>query len=278
MVVLNRIYTRTGDDGTTALGSGERRPKYDLRVSAYGTVDETNAAIGVARLHLSTMPALDAMLGLIQNDLFDLGADLSVPQREGKAERLRVVASQVERLEKDMRGESLAAVSQALLLDLEQAFSAHRNRDGQRASELWAEEHARLSPLPAAPFVVSRMTPVEVSSQALVKVEGACYSVPSRWARLPAAAYIGVDQIRLVCLNESVTHPRVRPGGRQGVLPRLFAGAGAQAQGGAPGGAGTGGRTGRTLERRLAAVVRRSRRARSRAGVSAAVRRGLPAW
>ena len=102
MVVLNRIYTRTGDDGTTALGSGERRPKYDLRVSAYGTVDETNAVIGVARLHLADARELDAMLGLIQNDLFDLGADLAVPQREGKAERLRVVSSQVERLERDI--------------------------------------------------------------------------------------------------------------------------------------------------------------------------------
>jgi cob(I)alamin adenosyltransferase len=99
MVVLNRIYTRTGDDGTTALGSGERRPKYDLRVSAYGTVDETNAVIGVARLHLTDARELDAMLGLIQNDLFDLGADLSVPQREGK-----VVSSQVERLERDIDG------------------------------------------------------------------------------------------------------------------------------------------------------------------------------
>jgi cob(I)alamin adenosyltransferase len=104
MVVLNRIYTRTGDDGTTALGSGERRPKYDLRVSAYGTVDETNAVIGVARLHLTDARELDAMLGLIQNDLFDLGADLAVPQREGKAERLRVVSSQVERLERDIDG------------------------------------------------------------------------------------------------------------------------------------------------------------------------------
>ena len=102
MVILNRIYTRTGDDGTTALGSGERRPKHDLRVAAYGTVDETNAAIGVARLHLQELPDLDAMLGLIQNDLFDLGADLAVPQREGKAERLRVVPSQVERLERDI--------------------------------------------------------------------------------------------------------------------------------------------------------------------------------
>jgi cob(I)alamin adenosyltransferase len=102
MVVLNRIYTRTGDDGTTALGSGERRPKYDLRVSAYGAVDETNAAIGVARLYLSNARELDPMLGLIQNDLFDLGADLAVPQREGKAERLRMVSSQVERLERDI--------------------------------------------------------------------------------------------------------------------------------------------------------------------------------
>jgi cob(I)alamin adenosyltransferase len=102
MVVLNRIYTRTGDDGTTALGNGERRPKFDLRVSAYGTVDETNAAIGVVRLHLAGAPEIEAMLGLIQNDLFDLGADLAVPQREGKAERLRVVASQVDRLERDI--------------------------------------------------------------------------------------------------------------------------------------------------------------------------------
>ena len=102
MVVLNRIYTRTGDDGSTALGSGERRPKYDLRIAAYGTVDETNAAIGVARLHLKDAREIDAMLGLIQNDLFDLGADLAVPQREGKAERLRVVSSQVERLERDI--------------------------------------------------------------------------------------------------------------------------------------------------------------------------------
>jgi cob(I)alamin adenosyltransferase len=101
MVVLNRIYTRTGDDGTTALGSGERRPKYDLRVAAYGTVDETNAAIGVARLHVEEA-TLDAMLGMIQNDLFDLGADLAVPQRDGKAERLRVLSSQVERLERDI--------------------------------------------------------------------------------------------------------------------------------------------------------------------------------
>jgi cob(I)alamin adenosyltransferase len=102
MVVLNRIYTRTGDDGSTALGSGERRPKYDLRIAAYGTVDETNAALGVVRLHIADIPDLNAMLGRIQNDLFDLGADLAVPQRDGKAERLRVLSSQVDRLEAEI--------------------------------------------------------------------------------------------------------------------------------------------------------------------------------
>jgi cob(I)alamin adenosyltransferase len=101
MVVLNRIYTRTGDDGTTALGNGERRPKYDLRVSSYGAVDETNAVIGIARLHTAGSP-VDAMLARIQNDLFDVGADLCVPEREGKAERLRITPAQVEHLEADI--------------------------------------------------------------------------------------------------------------------------------------------------------------------------------
>ncbi|MDR6952423.1 cob(I)alamin adenosyltransferase [Ancylobacter sp. 3268] len=104
MVVLNRIYTRTGDDGTTALGSGERRPKHDLRIAAYGTVDETNALIGVARLHLAAHPDMDAMLARIQNDLFDLGADLSTPDDgvDRGFEPLRIVASQVARLERDI--------------------------------------------------------------------------------------------------------------------------------------------------------------------------------
>lgn len=104
MVVLNRIYTRTGDDGSTALGSGERRPKYDLRVAAYGTVDETNAVIGIARLDLADEPEVDAILVRVQNDLFDLGADLAVPENSGAVDkqRLRVVDSQVERLEADI--------------------------------------------------------------------------------------------------------------------------------------------------------------------------------
>ena len=103
MVVLNRIYTRTGDDGTTALGTGERRPKYDLRVAAYGTVDELNAAIGLARLHMGGAPEMDAMLARIQNDLFDLGADLCTPDTgEGGRARLRVSDAQTSRLEAEI--------------------------------------------------------------------------------------------------------------------------------------------------------------------------------
>lgn len=101
MVKLNRIYTRTGDKGTTGLVSGPRRFKHDLRVEAYGTVDETNATIGIARLHTGDHADLDAMLASIQNDLFDLGADLAAPDT-GEAlswEPLRIVASQVTRIE-----------------------------------------------------------------------------------------------------------------------------------------------------------------------------------
>jgi cob(I)alamin adenosyltransferase len=104
MVVLNRIYTRTGDDGTTALGSGERRKKYDLRIAAYGTVDELNAAIGLARLHTGADRLLDPMLARIQNDLFDAGADLCSPNK-GRGlggERLAIVETQVERLEREI--------------------------------------------------------------------------------------------------------------------------------------------------------------------------------
>jgi cob(I)alamin adenosyltransferase len=104
MVVLNKIYTRTGDDGTTALGTGERRKKYDLRIAAYGAVDEVNAAIGVARLHTASDPELDGALARIQNDLFDLGADLCTPGR-GKGPggaRLTVTDNQVAWLEAEI--------------------------------------------------------------------------------------------------------------------------------------------------------------------------------
>lgn len=99
MVRLNRIYTRTGDDGTTGLVDGSRLPKHALRIAAYGTVDEANAIIGIVRLH--TDGDTDAALGRIQNDLFDLGADLATPDlhREGA---LRVTPLQVERLEQEI--------------------------------------------------------------------------------------------------------------------------------------------------------------------------------
>jgi cob(I)alamin adenosyltransferase len=104
MVVLSKIYTRTGDDGTTALGSGRRVSKYDLRVEAYGTLDETNAAIGLARLYTREAELeLDVMLARIQNDLFDLGADLCYPDETKDARgRLQVSDAQVERLEREI--------------------------------------------------------------------------------------------------------------------------------------------------------------------------------
>jgi cob(I)alamin adenosyltransferase len=101
MVVLNRIYTRTGDDGTTALGSGARRKKYDLRVEAYGTVDEVNAVIGLVRLHTQGS-ALDEALGRIQNDLFDVEADLCLAEKGPGGARLTVTDAQVAWLETEI--------------------------------------------------------------------------------------------------------------------------------------------------------------------------------
>lgn len=105
MVVLNKIYTKTGDDGTTALGSGERRPKFDLRVEAYGTVDETNSVLGLVRLHTAAeAPEIDAVLERIQNDLFDLGADLATPDtgEDLGYEPLRITDQQVSALEAEI--------------------------------------------------------------------------------------------------------------------------------------------------------------------------------
>src|SRR5688572_10776484 len=106
MVVLNRIYTRTGDDGTTSLGSGDRRKKYDLRVAAYGTLDEVNAVVGMVRLHTqgdaSLDPALDRAIGRIQNDLFDVEADLCLSEKGPGGARLTVTDAQVEWLEQEI--------------------------------------------------------------------------------------------------------------------------------------------------------------------------------
>ncbi len=107
MVKLNKIYTRTGDDGTTGLVSGARRRKDDLRIAACGDIDETNAAVGLARLYSALiLPELDAILGRVQNDLFDLGADIATPDHDADLgyEPLRIVSGQVERLEQEIDG------------------------------------------------------------------------------------------------------------------------------------------------------------------------------
>ena len=104
MVTLNRIYTRTGDKGRTRLATGQTVSKADPRVETYGAVDETNACLGLARLHTGTDPEFDALLGRIQNELFDLGADLSTPPKPGEADGavLRVSDGQVENLEREI--------------------------------------------------------------------------------------------------------------------------------------------------------------------------------
>jgi cob(I)alamin adenosyltransferase len=104
MVKLTRIYTRTGDAGETSLATGERLRKSHPRVESYGAVDETNASIGLVRLHTAGEPALDAMLARVQNELFDLGADLATPRRgvrEGVT-ALRITDAQVKRLEREI--------------------------------------------------------------------------------------------------------------------------------------------------------------------------------
>ena len=118
MVHLTRIYTRGGDKGETSLGNGERVPKHDLRVAAYGTVDEANAVLGLARLHTHDDAGADSMLARIQNDLFDLGADLCTPEKTApKYPPLRILDAQVDRLEReiDSMNETLAPLTSFIL-------------------------------------------------------------------------------------------------------------------------------------------------------------------
>ncbi|MEP0322347.1 cob(I)yrinic acid a,c-diamide adenosyltransferase [Bauldia litoralis] len=162
MVVLNKIYTRTGDDGTTALGTGERRPKYDLRFQAIGTIDELNATIGLARVHAAA-GALDPMLARIQNDLFDLGADLAVPQDEAKQrERLRIIETQVARLEAeiDALNDALAPLTSFILPGGSPlAAATHFARTvARRAERIMVELDAREPLNPAAVTYVNRLS------------------------------------------------------------------------------------------------------------------------
>ena len=151
MVRLTRIYTRGGDTGETSLGDGSRVPKHALRVAAYGTVDEANAAIGVARLHIEAEAEADAMLGPIQNDLFDLGADLCTPEagrRSGGA--LRISAAQVERLEHeiDIMNASLRPLDSFILPGGSAAAAyLHLARTTTRRAERLVSELAQKEPV-----------------------------------------------------------------------------------------------------------------------------------
>jgi cob(I)alamin adenosyltransferase len=118
MVKLNKIYTKTGDDGTTGLVRGPRRMKYDLRIDCYGTVDEANSFIGLARLHTGSMPKLDRLLSRVQNDLFDVGSDLATPGQDPEGvQSLRITAGQIAWLEEqiDAYNEGIAPLKSFVL-------------------------------------------------------------------------------------------------------------------------------------------------------------------
>lgn len=168
MVKLNKIYTRTGDDGTTGLVDGARVNKDEARVAAFGTVDEANAVIGLARLHTHMLPEADAMLARIQNDLFDLGADLATPgaQFELPDEKmpwaLRVQAVQVARLEQeiDAMNADLEPLNSFILPGGSPASAyLHLARTVVRRAERLAVTAARASTLnPAALHYLNRLS------------------------------------------------------------------------------------------------------------------------
>lgn len=164
MVVLNKIYTRTGDKGDTALGNGTRVPKQSTRVNAYGTVDETNATVGLARLHAEGN--MDAALARIQNDLFDLGADLCRPDhdQDDQAEYppLRVTGAQVTRLETeiDTMNVDLAAL-RSFILPGGSPLAAHLHlcRTVSRRAERLAVDLAAQEPVnPACITYLNRLS------------------------------------------------------------------------------------------------------------------------
>ncbi|SLN18772.1 Cob(I)yrinic acid a,c-diamide adenosyltransferase [Aquimixticola soesokkakensis] len=164
MVVLNKIYTRTGDAGDTALGNGNRVKKYAPRVEAYGTVDETNATVGLARVHSSA--DMDAALARIQNDLFDLGADLCRPDHDKDAQAdyppLRVTDTQVARLEAEIDAlNSALSPLRSFILPGGSALSAqlHLSRTVARRAERLCVELAALEPVnPAAVKYLNRLS------------------------------------------------------------------------------------------------------------------------
>ncbi len=161
MVKLNRIYTRTGDDGSTGLVDGGRRTKDDARIAAYGTVDEANSVIGLARLHAE--PALDAMLARIQNDLFDVGADLATPGDDGpEGPNLRATPAQVARLEAeiDAMNATLSPLTSFILPGgTPAAAHLHLARTVVRRAERLAVTTARAEPVnPCAIHYLNRLS------------------------------------------------------------------------------------------------------------------------
>jgi cob(I)alamin adenosyltransferase len=160
MVKLTRIYTRGGDKGQTSLVGGDRVPKHDPRVAAFGTVDETNAVIGLARLH--TTGDADAMLGRIQDDLFDLGADLGNQSEDLSDATLRIVAAQVSRLEAEidaMNGELASLTSFVLPGGTPAAAFLHQARTVCRRAERLATELAEMAPVnPEAVRYLNRLS------------------------------------------------------------------------------------------------------------------------
>lgn len=148
MVKLDRIYTRGGDGGETSLGDGSRVAKHAVRVDAYGTVDEANAILGIARLYLDADE--DAMVMRIQNDLFDLGADLCVPPSERRPEALRIVQAQIDRLEQeiDSMNETLAPLTSFILPGGSAAAAhLHHARTVVRRAERLTSALAKTEPL-----------------------------------------------------------------------------------------------------------------------------------
>ncbi|CAO3429873.1 cob(I)yrinic acid a,c-diamide adenosyltransferase [Azospirillum argentinense] len=163
MVKLTRIYTRGGDRGQTSLGDGRRVAKHDPRVAAYGTVDEANAVIGLVRLHTADQPETDAMLARIQNDLFDLGADLCTPEAEDPAyPPLRILESQVDRLEAeiDAMNADLAPLNSFILPGGSPAAAhLHLARTVVRRAERLMTELAEVEPVsPAAVKYANRLS------------------------------------------------------------------------------------------------------------------------
>lgn len=162
MVKLNRIYTRTGDDGTTGLVDGSRRPKHAVRIAAYGTADEANAVIGVARLHAG--PGEDVVLARIQNELFDLGADLATPGEDftPSAMALRITQPQVDRLEAEIDAMNAALEPlRSFVLPAGTPLAAHLHvaRTVVRRAERLAVEAAEAEPInPLAIAYLNRLS------------------------------------------------------------------------------------------------------------------------